>query len=212
MRKFAMSTAVIGAGILASGLAANAQYFDFTTSWSAPITDNGDTLTFAPQSATNVNSQPFGSDIITGKLNITGLNPGSNPIVGGGYTETINITDLNLAGPAATKTDVFTGGVLTGGFSSTGSNIVNHYGSITSIVNTYSNGDVFTVTLDGFTPPQAATSTSLAVGGSFSALVTFSSNVTPTSTPEPGAIATLFGISVPGVLLGARRRRNKASV
>jgi len=212
MRKLAMSTAVIGAGILASGLAANAQYFNFSTSWSAPISDNSDLLSFAPQTATNVNAGTFGSDIVTAYLNITGTHGGSNFIGGsilpnpaGAYTETLNITDVNAG---QTKTDVFTG-TLSGAFSTAGSNVANTYNSPLSIVNTYSNGDTLTVTLDGYVAPQVATATSAAKAGSLGAIVTFSAPVITTSTPEPGAIATLFGISVPGVLLGARRRRAK---
>jgi hypothetical protein len=207
MRKFTMTAAVMGLGVLASGLAANAQYFNFSTSWSpTTIMDNGNTLTFEPGSSNGLNfAFPTGTDIVLANTAITGVGHGSTPIASGGYSVQVTLNETT-AGNVIKQSVVDTfSGTLSGTFSVDGSGITNAYNNPTSITTTFADGYKYTVALDGFVPPQFGNGAN--ADGSIGATVAAQAPVKTNSTPEPGALALLSGISVPGVILGARRRK-----
>jgi len=207
MRKITMTAAVMGLGVLASGLAANAQYFNFSTSWSPSITDNGNTLAFAPGGSAVANfAFPTGTDIVLANTNITGSGNYVAPIAAGGYSVQVTLNETT-AGNVIKQSVVDTfSGTLSGAFSANlGSGITNAYNNPTSITTTFADGYKYTVSLDGFVAPQFGNGANAA--GSIGALVSAQAPVNTNSTPEPGALALLSGISVPGVILGARRRK-----
>jgi hypothetical protein len=214
MRKLAMSTAVIGAGILATGLAANAQYFNYTvtavtgsvaptaTTYGVNITPGAPGLGYnigdivvanvIPTASGNAVPTPNPTPISTNwslSLNLVGASDSLGTVAGGGGSETFSGKITGSEGPGGSAlTDTLTGPG--------------------SFVYTLNNGYTATVTAavpgDGFSSPGKPGTT-----GQIDFSVVVNAPVITTSTPEPGALAMFFGVSVPGVLLGARRRRNK---
>jgi len=208
MRKTTITATMLGLGVLASGLAANAQYFNFSTSWSPSITDNGDTLAFAPGGSTSLNKAfqvPFGDDIVLANTNISGSGAGSALIASGGYSVAVTLNETT-ASNVFVQSHVFNfSGTISGQFSTDGTGVTNAYNNPVSSTFTFADGYSYTVALDGFVPPQFGNTANAA--GSIGATVGYASPVKTNSTPEPGAMALLSGISVPGVILGARRRK-----
>jgi len=213
MRKLAMSTAVIGAGILATGLAANAQYFNYTVTGvtgSVPATPTAYGVTIAagaPGLGYDI------GDIVVATVAATPsgvLPPSPDPThITAPWTLTLNLVGASdtlgtVAGGGGSQTF---SGTITGTEGSGGIALSDTLTGLSSYTYTLNNGYTATITAavpgDGFSSPDKTKA------GQIDFSVVVNSPVITTSTPEPGALAMFFGVSVPGVLLGARRRRSK---
>jgi hypothetical protein len=213
MRKFAITSAILGAGVLASGIAANAQYFNFST-----VTTGNVAPTATAFGVTMTGQTGLGYN--TGDIVVASVIPVAPAHPGNGLT---SITDpwtvaLTLQGATTSSGAVTVGPPVTETFSGVISGFEGKGGSALSDALTgggqtyvYNLGGGYKATVmssvpgDGFTSPGKPGSQGL-----LDFQVSVTAPVITNSTPEPGAIATLFGISVPGVLLGARRRRKQS--
>jgi hypothetical protein len=217
MRKTGLATAVIGAGILASGAAAHAQFFNLSTTFSSTQA-NGSTVTANNPNyfLTSANESVTGNDAIGGStihlldiLSKETLSSSINGTYNTIYTVTYTITSTATAGGAqigslgiASFTGLFSGTVSNGGttLSFTPTN-----GAILTPVT--AGGSNFFLTVNGNTPPGAPTVPGSP--GNVSAFISETSNV-PVGVPEPGAVAMLFGMGLSGGVFAYRRRRSRA--
>lgn len=216
MRKTGLATAVIGAGILASGAAAHAQFFNLSTTFSS-AQGNGNTVTANNSNYFLVSSNELitGNDAIGGStihlldiLSKEALSSTVNGTYNTIYTVTYTITSTATAGGAqvgslgiASFTGLFSGVVSNGGTSLSFTPI---NGSILTPVT--AGGSNFFFTINGNTPPGAPTVAGSP--GSLSAFISETPNL-PFTTPEPGAVAMLFGMGLSGGVFAYRRRRSR---
>jgi len=217
MRKTGLATAVIGAGILASGAAAHAQFFNLSTTFSSTQA-NGSTVTANNPNyfLTSSNESVTGNDAIGGStihlldiLSKETLSSSVNGTYNTIYTVTYTITSTATSGGPqvgalgiASFTGTFTGVVSNGG---TSLSFTPTNGAILTPV--IAGGSSFFLTVNGNTPPGAPTIPGSP--GNISAFISETPNI-PVGVPEPGAVAMLFGMGLSGGVFAYRRRRSRA--
>jgi len=213
MRKLAMSTVAIGAGILVSGLAANAQYFNYTSVVTAgtvapTASAFGVTVASASGNGYNIGDIVVANVIPTASIGPTVPNP--TPIsTNWSLNLTLSGASDFLGTPAGGPSQTFTfTGKLTGTEGPGGSALTDTITGPASETYALNGGYTATITAlvpgDGFSSPGKP-----GTQGQIDFQAVVNAPVITTSTPEPGALAMFLGVSVPGVLLGARRRRSK---
>jgi len=218
MRKVAITSAMLGASALLSGIAANAQYFNFTTTVVTGTVAPTNTSFGLAMSGTPGVEKGYN----TGTIVVASVTP-TSPLLppGNGLTPINDPWSLNLTLQGATTSTgavtvggpvshLFTGTIT--GFEGKGGSLLNDTPTGGGQTFVYTLGGGYTATVNTFVPGDGFTSPGKGnTSGFLDFLVSVQAPVVTNSTPEPGAIATLFGVCVPGILLGTRRRRVKPS-
>jgi hypothetical protein len=211
MNKSRITIAAACLATIASGIAANAQYFDYKA-------------TFSPTSGTQALSDGSYGFTITGGSNNTGIGDSSISLgdiktfapLNGANTATFNVPyTIALAITESNKGGTVTGptitedlsGTISGTVSANSANLSNTFTSTTPLVYTFPDGTAETVSGFAYVAPGAP---GASTDGAFGASVKGNGIVNLTNTPEPGSAAMFFGMSIPGILLGMRRRRNRS--
>jgi hypothetical protein len=150
------------------------------------------------------------SDVVVTNLRVSSTASPSSPDTlntNGAWKVSLVLTD---SASGAQHTMNFTG-KLGGTFSSSNANVTNVFTGATSYIWTAPNGNTYTVSLNGYTPPGPPTASN---AGSISAFV----QVTPgqgniSKTPEPSALVlSCFGLGFVGLNTWRKRRRSLASM
>jgi PEP-CTERM motif len=126
-----------------------------------------------------------------------------------GYTLNLVITD-DLSG--LTHHFTFTGMLLSGSISTSGASVTNVFGPNATQSFTFSNGDKYVVSLDGYVPPGSGTN--ITTVGGIGADVTVTgpgSNGNTHATPEPTTLALAgLGMAFTGLVAWRKRRIQSA--
>jgi len=194
--------------------APNAQWsYNFTPNQSVVAADSPGTGTV---SFTNepTKGATGNSDVVVTNLKVTSTAPaigGDTLNTSGAYKIGLVLTDQ--ASGSNSGTLWFTG-KLGGNFSSSNANVTNKFTGTTSYTWTASNGNVYTVSLTGYTPPGPPTASNF---GSISAHVTVQQPGGGTSggggAPEPSSLVlSCLGLSFAGAASWRKRRRSLAAM
>ncbi len=151
------------------------------------------------------------SDVVVTNLRVSSTAPASSPdtlTTSGAWKVGLVLSDV--ASGTSSPTLWFTG-KLGGSFSSSNSNVTNTFTGTQTYTWTASNGNQYSVSLTGYTPPGPPTASN---AGSISAHVT----VTPasghtSSTPEPSTLVlSCLGLGFGGFTTWRKRRRSMAAL
>jgi len=208
MQKLGLKTLAASAGMLASGVAANAQFFNYASTFLPNPIPSSSPNTFINVTNGFNNGGVFagasGTDITVSNFTTSSSDAISSP---GTFntTNTVTITLQQSSSGGAT-----TGSPLSNTFrvllTGTGSvDAVDTTATFLDVIKTYNFGpgqNIFTVALTNYVSPGPPGSpTAGALGAHVNGSIALS------STPEPGAIAMLAGMGVPGLLFVRRLRR-----
>jgi hypothetical protein len=188
--------------------------YNFTPSQPLIHSDTGNgTVSFSNEPTHNaINS----SDVVVTNLKVSSTAPNTSPdsftSSGGKWSVSLQLTDT-ASGQSTTMT--FTG-QLGGTFSQSNANITNTFtGSTTQSWTDPQNGNKFTVSLIGFTPPGPPSSSN---AGSIAAYVQVtpggsSGGGTTSGTPEPSTLVlSLLGLGFAGLTSWRKGRRSLAAM
>ena len=211
MRRSRITAIAASAGMLASTGAAQAQFFNFTTSFTpnpVPSTVAGNNIQASTGSNnTGLFAGAFGTDVVLDNFIANAVST-TTGVLNSPVTIFVTLTDTNSNGVQIAGTSPVTHTFLEQLNGAIDSNAVTS--SMTPIPNpsiqtyVFSNGDAFTLQINSYTGPSAPNSTaSGALGGHVNGALAG----VPQGAPEPGSLALLLGIGISGSLLGYRRRR-----
>jgi hypothetical protein len=185
--------------------------YNFTPSSPFVQADNkdGGTVSFTNEptkAATN------SSDVVVTNLRVSSTAPASSPdtlTTSGAWKVSLTLTDT----ASGASTTMYFGGKLSGTFSQFNSNVTNTFTGQQTYTWTAPDGNKYTVSLNGYTPPGPPTASN---AGSISAFV----QVTPAtgphtggSAPEPSTLVlSCLGLSFAGLASWRKRRRSLATM
>lgn len=202
--RLSTTLALVGAAMLLS-IAANAQYFNFRTTFTpipVPASLGGQLNVTNGSNMTGLFAGTFGTNIVLTNFTTSSVVP--DPAF-----ETINtnydiFVELQLAAPGGAPLSGWVGNHFTGNLSGTisaSSSNVNNTNNLIPQTYDFGGGNVFTVVRNSYVPPGAPNAQTL---GAIGAHVTG-----PLAVPEPGALSLLFGSGIGGSLLFFRRLRRR---
>jgi hypothetical protein len=184
--------------------------YNFTPSQSYVSADAPGTGSVSFTNEPSVQNVINSSDVVVTNLRVSSTASSGSPDTlntNGAWSATMQLTDNNAGG--ATDTMTFSG-KLGGTFAKNSANVTNTFTGQTTQSWTAPNGDSFTVSMVGYTPPGPPTATN---AGSIAAFVSVSPGVTTSGTPEPSTLMlSVLGLGFAGLTSWRKRRRSLAAM
>lgn len=184
--------------------------YNFTPTQSFVQSDNpaGGSVSFTNEPTKGATNS---SDVVVSNLKVSSTAPATSPdtlTTKGAWGATLTLTDT----ASGASTTMLFSGKLGGNFSASNSNVTNTFTGQTTYTWTAPNGNQYTVTLNGYTPPGPPTASN---AGSISAHVevTPGGNGHTGGVPEPSTLVlSCLGLGFAGLTSWRKRRRSLAAM